>query len=106
MAEDPPALIYTAEEAAPVIKKTAYWLKTHARKGDIPFTRIGRSYLWTADQLAEIVRAGEHRPRVQAPYRSAPWGGRPAEPDNAFRTPLRANIPRRKCRSVPETGEV
>jgi hypothetical protein len=95
--EAPGALVYTAEEAAPMIKVTAYWMKARARRGYIPFTRIGRQYLWTPEQIREIVSAGEHRPlepslprRPAAPVRS------PTRAPEAPPPVLRARVPRRK----------
>ena len=54
---------YGAEEAGKIIGQTANWMKTQARAGKIPFTRVGRQMRWTAQHLAEILRAGEQKPR-------------------------------------------
>ena len=55
---------YDAEKAGEFIGKSANWMKTHARAGKIPFTRIGREMRWTPQHLAEILRAGEQKPRA------------------------------------------
>jgi len=62
--EDVPVLpaVYTADEAAAILKCTANWLKEQARKRKIPFTKIGGAYRWTPAHLQEIIRLGEHQP--------------------------------------------
>ena len=55
---------YDAEEAGKIIGQSAYWMKEQARAGKIPFTRVGRQYRWLPQHLAEILRAGEQKPRA------------------------------------------
>ena len=55
---------YDAKEAGGIIGQSANWMKTQARAGKIPFTRVGRQMRWTPQQLAEILRAGEQKPRL------------------------------------------
>lgn len=55
---------YGAETAGPLIGQTANWMKTQARAGKIPFTRVGRQMRWTPQHLNEILRAGEQKPRT------------------------------------------
>lgn len=62
MSEEP--VSYDAETAGPLIGQTANWMKTQARAGKIPFTRVGRSMRWTPQHLSEILRAGEQKPRA------------------------------------------
>ena len=54
---------YDAEEAGKILHRSANWMKTQARAGKIPFTRLGRKMVWTPQHLAEILRAGEQKPR-------------------------------------------
>lgn len=53
---------FGAEEAGEIIGKSAWWMKDKARSGEIPYTRPGKTYRWTAEQLAEILRMYEKRP--------------------------------------------
>jgi hypothetical protein len=83
---------YDAEEAGEIIHQSANWMKTQARARKIPFTRVGRGMVWTPQQLAEILRAGEQRPKPalvpRTPQRrKAASGDAPA---------LQARSPRRK----------
>jgi len=54
---------YDAAEAGKILHKSANWMKTQARAGKIPFTRLGRGMVWTPQQISEILRAGEQKPR-------------------------------------------
>lgn len=54
---------YDAEEAGKILHKSANWMKTQARAGKIPFTRLGRQMVWTPQHIAEILRVGEQKPR-------------------------------------------
>jgi hypothetical protein len=92
---EPPQRLYTAEEAAEFFPdKTANWLKTQARQGKIPCTRIGRTYSWTDADISEIIAAGRQRPvpvlaaRTPARKRAAAT----ARSGNA----LKAKVPPRK----------
>jgi hypothetical protein len=62
MTDDPVYL--DAGQAGEIMHQTANWMKTNARRGKIPFTRIGRKMVWTPQQLREIGRAGEQKPHV------------------------------------------
>ncbi len=98
--QDAPTL-YTAEEAAEILRVKKSWLERQAAARKIPFTMLGRSYKFTAAHLAAIVRMHE-----QAPVPSA-WSGdrdirprHPAErrPSSGGSAPLRPrprNGPRR-----------
>jgi hypothetical protein len=55
---------YDAEKAGEFIGQSANWMKTQARAGKIPFTRVGRQMRWTPQQISEILRAGEQKPRA------------------------------------------
>ena len=83
---------YDAAEAGKILHRSANWMKTQARAGKIPFTRLGRQTVWTPQQISEILRAGEQKPRpvlvAHAPARRRSAG-------DAVTT-LQARQPRRK----------
>lgn len=54
---------YSAAEAGAIIGKSENWMKTQARAGKIPFSRMGRTMRWTPQHLSEILRAGESKPQ-------------------------------------------
>ncbi len=83
---------YDAEEAGGLLGRSANWMKTQARAGNIPYTQVGREKRWTPQHIAEILRAGERRPRAVLAART-PARRRAAAGDAA---PLRARPQRRK----------
>ena len=87
-----PVTVFTAEEAAGILRCTVSWLKEKARKREIPFTKIGGSYGWTPGHLAEIIRLFEHRPSGRA---DAPVAARRAKPQGDEAPVLKARTPRR-----------
>lgn len=58
----PVPVTFGAEEAGEIIGKSAWWMKDKARSGEIPYTRPGKTYRWTSEQLAEILQMYEQRP--------------------------------------------
>lgn len=92
--------VYTADEAAAILRCKPSWLKEQARLRAIPFTLIGGSYRWTAGHLNEILALREHRP--QAPARTSGSAPRkaPRLPDPPAEAPevplLQARPPRRR----------
>jgi hypothetical protein len=83
---------YGAAQAGEIIGQTACWMKTQARAGKIPHTRVGRQMRWTPQHLSEILRAGEQRPKpVLAPV---PARRQPAAKDGTQL--LQAKTPRRR----------
>lgn len=63
--------VYTADEAAIVLKCSADWLKRRAAARQIPFTMLGGSYRFSDAHLKEIIRLNEHLPadRSEQPKR-------------------------------------
>ncbi|MEU3186508.1 helix-turn-helix domain-containing protein [Streptomyces sp. NPDC006923] len=57
-----PPRLYRPEDIAAVLGCSAWWVKDRARRRLIPFTRVGRTYRFTAEHLAEIIRLHEERP--------------------------------------------
>jgi hypothetical protein len=73
-ASPPPAeLAHAADEAAAIIGGTCKgsWLKEQARIRKIPYTWIGGAYHFTDEQLAEILRISEVRPREVTSVRAS-----------------------------------
>jgi excisionase family DNA binding protein len=65
--------LYTAEEAAEILRVKKSWLERQAAARKIPFTKLGRSYRFTSAHLAAIVLMHEESP---APRNNAPVRGR------------------------------
>jgi excisionase family DNA binding protein len=65
---DPPVL-YTAAEAAMILRVKRSWLERQAARRKVPFTMLGRSYRFSAVHIAIIIEIYEHAP---APHWSAP----------------------------------
>ncbi|WP_433242686.1 helix-turn-helix domain-containing protein [Actinomadura nitritigenes] len=49
------------EDVAPIIGKSARWLKEQARAGRIPHRRVGRSYMFASEDI-EAMKAQFQRP--------------------------------------------
>lgn len=58
--------LYTPEEAADLLKKTANWVTEAIQNGRIPYTRVGQSPRLTADHIRQIAASGEVRPHKYA----------------------------------------
>jgi excisionase family DNA binding protein len=71
--------LYTADEAAGILRVKKSWLERQAAARKIPFTVLGGSYRFTSAHLAEIVRMYEQAPTRQIESRSR--GARPRRPD-------------------------
>ena len=56
---------YDAEKAGKIIGQTPNWMKTQARAGKIPFTRIGRQMRWTPSNSSR-----SSGPEAEAPARA------------------------------------
>ena len=54
--------LYTAAEAAGILKVRESWLKTKAAARLIPCTCIGKHLRFSGDDIAEIMRSGARRP--------------------------------------------
>jgi excisionase family DNA binding protein len=54
--------LYTAAEAARVLKVRESWLKTKAAARLIPCTFIGKHLRFSDDDIAEIMKAGARQP--------------------------------------------
>jgi hypothetical protein len=112
----PPAsplpVLYRPAQIADVIGCSEWWVKEQARRRRIPFTRLGGSYRFTAEHLAEIIRIFEERPlappdvgtlpSVWAPYRPARAAPVAAEPRLNARPPRRRRAPAGPQTTTPE----
>ena len=58
--------LYTAAEAAEILKVKKSWLERQAAARKIPFTMLGRSYRFTSAHLTAIVRMHEQAPAPSA----------------------------------------
>jgi len=67
-----PLTLYTAEEAAEVLRVRTSWLERQAAARKVPFTMLGGCYRFTADHLAQIVRIFEAAPTAAVPAASTP----------------------------------
>ncbi len=54
--------LYTAAEAAGILKVRESWLKTKAAARLIPCTFIGKHLRFSDEDIAEIMKAGAHQP--------------------------------------------
>jgi hypothetical protein len=100
----PPVMVYTAGEAATILKCTASWLKEQARQRKIPFSMIGGSYHFSAEHLKAIVdllevsAASTPARSPRAPSRRPAAATTPAPVPGADVVVLRARQPRPRQR--------
>lgn len=87
--------LYRPEEIADALGCSAWWVKDRAARALIPFTRVGRSYRFTAAHLAEIVRMHEVRPAQRAEPGTATTPPAPRSRPVPTAARLRARPPRR-----------
>ncbi|MGW5178231.1 helix-turn-helix domain-containing protein [Streptomyces sp. NPDC004082] len=97
--------LYSAADVARALGCSEWWVKEQARRGRIPFTKVGGSYRFTAEHFAEIPHIFESRPTeghastpaTQAPRRRASTTAAPA-------TSLKARTPRRVRHSQSQSN--
>jgi excisionase family DNA binding protein len=104
---DAPAL-YTAAEAAEVLKVKKSWLERQAAARKIPFTMLGGAYKFTDGHLAAIVQIFEMMPSPSGAARDSqsrrsPRSRKPAKAEPSGVAPLRAR-PRSRRHSGGLTG--
>jgi excisionase family DNA binding protein len=99
----PTPTLYTAVEAAEILRVKQSWLERQAAARKIPFTMLGGAYRFTADHLALIVQTYEMAP--------SPSGGardgrsryqrtrKPAQAAGSGLAPLRPRPPSRRPNS-------
>ncbi|MGW2253496.1 helix-turn-helix domain-containing protein [Kitasatospora sp. NPDC001660] len=101
-----PQALYHPDQVAAMLGRSEWWVREQARKTRIPYCRVGNSYRFTAEHLAEIVRLLEVRPQVSPPPVAVdPQPARsacPVGPERASapQTRLKARPPRRRLREL------
>lgn len=99
-------VLYKPGEVADAFEVSEWWIKEQARKGRIPFTRLGGAYRFTAEHVTEIIHLFE-----EAPPRSAGASERvtvqsrrhsPTAPPTTVR--LTARTPRRAQRNQSQSS--
>lgn len=88
---------FDAKEAGEIIGKSENWMKTKARAGTIPCSKIGRDWRWTSEHLSEILRMSEQRPKSSA--LPAPRSSGTRQDDGTVPL-LRSKPPRRKPKAA------
>jgi excisionase family DNA binding protein len=93
--------LYRPAEVAELLGCSQWWVKEQARKRRVPFSWIGGSYRFTAEQVDEIVRLHEVLPTHGAPAtnpirRVTPIANGDAHPTGR----LKARTPRRAARNA------
>jgi hypothetical protein len=63
--------LYTAAEAAGILKVRESWLKTKAAARLIPCTFIGKHLRFSDDDIAEIMKAGARQPITERKRRAS-----------------------------------
>ncbi len=93
--------VYLPRHIAKALHCSEWWVKEQARRGRIPFSKIGGRYRFTAEHFAEIMRIFESRPAESG---STVTAATPAQPRQAAQaaavvTRLKARTPRRAQRN-------
>lgn len=88
-----PGHAYTPEEAAEFLRTTATALRAQVSRKQIPHTRVGKYVRFSADDIAQILAAGQRppadKPAASAPRRATRKTAAPPPPPAGI-TPLRA----------------
>jgi hypothetical protein len=97
-------LLYTADEAALLLRVKPRWLKRQAAARKVPFTMLAGSYRFSARHLEEITRMHEKAPESAGSSelpRQRPHRHRAAGPANGTDAPLRSRpVVRRLARDI------
>lgn len=89
-------VLHCAADVARVLRCSAWWVKEQARRGRIPYSRIGGGYRFTDEHIVEIVRIFERRPGDQPATPPAPrQGTHKGDGDGSTVVFLKARPPRR-----------
>lgn len=101
---EPPCLppVYLPRDIAKALHCSEWWVKEQARRGRIPFSKLGGSYRFTAEHFEEIMRVFESRPTENdssAATSAAPAQRRQTPPVTAPVIRLKARTPRRAQRN-------
>ena len=101
--------LFQPADVAKALGMSEWWVKEQARRGRIPFTKPGRAYRFTADQVAEIVQLYEARPVVAVVPQPPATATGTARKQARDRRPgsvaqLRARTPRRAMPQQPDAA--
>lgn len=101
-----PSTFYRPAEVAKQLRCSEWWVKEQARRGRIPFSWIGGSYLFTAEHIAEIILLFERRPADSAPLSVSRPAARPRSmgPGRQSSIRLTARTPRRARGAQPDAA--
>jgi excisionase family DNA binding protein len=95
--------LYTAAEAAEILRVKQSWLERQAAARKIPFTMLGGAYRFTADHLALIVQTYETVPSPSGGARDGRSRSqrthKPAQAAGSGVAPLRPRPPSRRPNS-------
>lgn len=93
--------VYLPRDIAKALHCSEWWVKEQARRGRIPFSKLGGRYRFTAEHFAEIMRIFESRPSESGSTvtPAAPAQRRQAAQVTAPVTRLTARTPRRAQRN-------
>jgi hypothetical protein len=99
----PAELAHTADQAAAIIGGTCKgsWLKQQARDHKVPFTLIGGAYNFTDEEIAEILRIFEVRPREVTPPRAPSSPVLPQPAPGREHVTIKARLPRTRMGGNP-----
>jgi hypothetical protein len=95
----PGPAVYTAAEAAAILKVTESWLREMARRREIPYSMLAGSYHFTGAHLEEIVRLFERPAETAPPPRVPARRPPPAAPEKPV--PLLQASTRQRPRRPP-----
>jgi excisionase family DNA binding protein len=76
-----PVTLYTADEAAAILRVTKSWLERQAAARRVPFTMLGGSYRFTTEHLVGIIQLFEEAAEPKAPVTHLPTSSMPRRSD-------------------------
>lgn len=62
-----PIIVYTADEAAKILRVKKSWLERQAAARKIPFSMLGGCYRFSETDLTDILRINKQSPRTSEP---------------------------------------
>lgn len=99
-------VLHRPDEVAAMLRCSTWWVKEQARKGRIPYSRIGGGYRFTDEHVAEIVRIFEKRPADTPAVVPSPRRPTQRSTDEQGQTAnrLTARVPRRARMTTLDTA--
>lgn len=99
--------VYLPRDVASALHCSEWWVKEQARRGRIPFSKVGGGYRFTAEHFAEIMRIFESRPaggKGTATTAATRAQRHQAHTETVAGARLTARIPRRAQRSQSQSS--